>query len=347
MTGGRRAFLQRAARLGLAALSADSVAGAAPTQPQPQPQPLMSRVPSPVSLPALSPVLSPPLLPLLSPLAPGVYTGAVDGADPSFSPSLVAIGHDGVLVVDPGPNLRHGRRLIAAIRRRTPLPVRWVVNSHPHPRQVLANAAFAELRPRPAFLASPATVERMRSRCDACLRQLVAELGSAAMAGTTIVLPRPALREGTPLVAGGVRWRVRILANAHSASDTALYAPALRLLYAGGLATGERVPDLRDGSLAGWRAALRALSMLPADTVVGDGVGTPRQCIVPTLAYLDSLERGIRQGLAAGVDAADALRAVPGEAFRHWQGFVPRHALNVQRAWLELEDEWMRGAPAR
>lgn len=317
MTGARRVFLQRAARLGLAALSVDSVAAAAP---------------GPAAL---------------SPLAPGIYAGAVDDGGPSLSPSLVAIGRDGVLVIDPGPNLRHGRRLIAAIRRLTALPVRWVVNSHPHPRQVLANAAFAELQPRPAFLASPATAARMRSRCDACLRQLAAELGAAAMAGTTIVLPRPVLREDTPLQAGGVRWQVRIFANAHSASDTALYAPALRLLCAGGLVTGQCVPDLRDGSLMGWRAALRALSALPATTVVGDGIGTAQQNIVPTLAYLDSVEHDIRRGLATGVDAADALQAVPGEAFRHWRGFVPRHALNVQRAWLELEDEWMRRAPAR
>ncbi|MCD9121176.1 MBL fold metallo-hydrolase [Cupriavidus sp. UGS-1] len=318
MTGGRRVFLRRAAGLGLAALCARRVAAAAGAG-----KPL-----------------------ILSPVAPGIYTGAVERDDLPLSPCLVAIGQDGVLVVDPGPNLNHGRRLVAAIRRRTALPVRWVVNSHPHPWQVLANAAFAELRPRPAFLASTATADAMRSRCDACRRLLVAELGPAAMAGTGIVLPRPALRDGIPLEAAGLRWQVRLFANAHSTSDTALYAPSLQLLYGGGLVTGDQVPDLRDGSLTGWRAALRALAALPATAVIGDAVGPPQRSLAPTLAYLDGLEDAIRQGLARGVDAADASRAVPGDAFRQWRGFVPRHALNVQRAWLELEDQWMRTAPA-
>lgn len=319
MTGGRRVFLRRAAGLGLAALSAHRIPAVAAAA-----KPLM-----------------------LSPLAPGIYASAVERHDLPLSPSVVAIGPDGVLVVDPGPNLNHGRRLIAAIRRLTALPVRWVVNSHPHPWQVLANAAFAELRPRAAFLASTATADAMRSRCDVCRRLLVSELGAAAMADTDIVLPRPALQHGAVLDAAGFRWQVRIFAGAHSASDTVLYAPALQLLCGGGLVTGDHVPDLRDGSLTGWRAALRALAALPATVVVGSVVGAPQRSLAPTLAYLDSLDDAIRQALARGVDAADATRAVPGHAFRRWRGFVPRHALNVQRAWLELEDQWMLTAPAR
>ncbi|MGT2490738.1 MBL fold metallo-hydrolase [Cupriavidus basilensis] len=72
-------------------------------------------------------------------------------------PTLVHVTGAGVLVVDPGPHLAWGNGLLAAIRAVTPEPVRWVVNTHAHPENVLANAAFACLRPRPAFLASAAT----------------------------------------------------------------------------------------------------------------------------------------------------------------------------------------------
>jgi len=287
----------------------------------------------------------------LLPLGPGARVGAAANAEPARAnlgevvPSLVVVTRDGVLVVDPGPHLGWGRRLIAAIRELTPLPVRWVINTHAHPEHVLGNAAFARLRPRPVFLASAQTAALMRARCTACRRYLAELLGPATLAGTEIVLPAPALRDGEALVTGELRWQVQVFTNAHSPSDTVLYAPARGLLCAGGLVTRERVPDLREGSLAAWQGALRTLQALGARQVAGAGAGTPAQTLAPTLAYLDALEAGIQRALRAGLDASDAARAVPGEDFRHWQAFAPRHALNVQRAWLELEDRYLSEAP--
>ena len=65
----------------------------------------------------------------------------------------------------------------------------------------------------------------------------------------------------------------------------------------------------------------------------------------PTLAYLDMLDSAITRAIEAGGDAARALEYVPGDAYRDWRNFDPRHALNVGRAWRELEDRWMQSAP--
>lgn len=305
-----------------------------------------SGLPAPASVAAAA---MPPLA--LRPFGPGTWVAEAVNAEPARAnagavvPSLVVLAGDGVLVVDPGPHLRWGRRLLAAIRRLTPLPVRWVVNTHAHPEHVLGNAAFAALRPRPVFVASPQTAALMRARCAACLDHLRALLGAGTLAGTGIVLPAPALRDGARFATGSIDWRVRVFADAHSPSDTVLYAPASGLLCAGGLATRQRVPDLREGSLAGWQAALRELLGWEVRRVAGAGVGTPAQTLAPTLAYLDALEADIARAWRSGGDAADAARAVPGDGFRHWRGFSPRHALNVQRAWLELEDRYLREAP--
>lgn len=287
----------------------------------------------------------------LEPLQPGVYVARAHNAEAmranagTVVPSVVHVTRAGVLVVDPGPHAAWGRALLGAIRALTPRPVRWVVNTHAHPENVLANAAFAALRPRPRFLASAATAALMRQRCADCLARLDAQLGTAAMRGTVIVLPEPALQDGGWLHTGTTAWQVHVHAPAHSASDTALYAPQLRLLCAGGLAYRERVPEMQEASLQGWRHALRQLAALPADNVVATAAGTPAQTLVPTLAYLDALAEGIGAALAAGQDASHAVEAVAAGPFRHWRHFQARHPLNVQRAWRELEDLWMRGEP--
>lgn len=293
-------------------------------------------------------------------LQPGVYLARAANAEPARDnagevvPTLVHVTGAGVLVVDPGPHRRWGDRLLAAIRAVTTEPVRWVVNTHAHPEHVLANAAFAGLRPRPAFLASAATARLMRQRCESCLARLSALLGPDAMRGTRIVLPEPVLRDGGRLQTGGTTWQVQIHADAHSASDTVLYAPRLGLLCAGGLVYRDRVPEMQEASLQGWRRALRALSALPAGTVVGTAAGTPAQTLQPTLAYLDALAAGIAAALEAGEGVEAALAGGSGAGwtdpaaagpFRNWQGFASRHPLNLQRAWRELEDRWMRGEP--
>lgn len=287
----------------------------------------------------------------LDPLQPGVYVARAHNAEVTHAnagevvPTLVHVTGAGVLVVDPGPQAAWGGALLGAIRGLTPQPVRWVVNTHAHPENVLANAALARLRPRPVFLASPATAALMRQRCADCLARLQAQLGHAAMRGTTIVLPEPALQAGGWLHTGATAWQVQVHDNAHSASDTVLYAPRLRLLCAGGLAYRERVPEMQEALLQGWRHALRQLAALPADTVIATAPGTPAQTLVPTLAYLDALASGIGAALAAGRDASQAMDAVAAAPFRHWRQFHARHPLNVQRAWRQLEDLWMQGEP--
>jgi len=163
---------------------------------------------------------------------------------------------------------------------------------------------------------------------------------------TEIVYPEPALRDGDWLHTGKTAWQVHVCTAAHSASDTVLYAPQRGVLCTGGLAYLQRIPDLQDGSLAGWRQALHALVQLPANIVVGTAIGTPAQMLRPTLAYLDMLDSTVTRAIEGGGDAARALAYVPGDAYRDWRNFHPRHALNVGRAWRELEDRWMQSAPS-
>jgi len=171
-------------------------------------------------------------------------------------------------------------------------------------------------------------------------------LGTHVMHATQIVYPEPALRDGDWLHTGKTAWQVHVHTAAHSASDTVLYAPQREVLCTGGLANRQRIPDLQEGSLIGWQRALHALMQLPASIVVGTAIGTPAQMLRPTLSYLDMLASTITRAIEAGGDAARALDYVPGDTYRDWRNFYPRHALNVGRAWRELEDRWMQSAPS-
>ena len=97
-------------------------------------------------------------------VAPGVSVH--QGVHEDFSPQnrggianlAFVVGQTAVAVVDSGGSRAEGLDLLAAIRTRTDLPVRFVVATHDHPDHVLGNAAFGaghRLR-RPCALAGGA-----------------------------------------------------------------------------------------------------------------------------------------------------------------------------------------------
>src|SRR4051812_47971774 len=83
--------------------------------------PASAQAPAPAALPFV-----------LKQIGPGVYT-AIDGPEHrSGSNAGFVIGDDGVLVVDAFFSPDAARTLVAEIRRLTPKPIRYVVNTHYH-----------------------------------------------------------------------------------------------------------------------------------------------------------------------------------------------------------------------
>lgn len=255
------------------------------------------------------------------------------------------------LVIDPGPSRAVGWRVRRSLACQLGAQVRWVVNTHAHAESVLGNSAFADVRARGgmAIVASAATRDAMRRRCPQCLQSLIDHVGAHAMKGSRIVLPSRTLREGETLQIGRIQLQVMLTENAHTESDLLLWAPQQRVLWAGGLIYEGRVPELAQGSLSGWLNSLPRLAALRPAVIVGaalsvskDGLLEPA-ALKATTGYLQALRQRVLQAMDDGLDGSD-LQSLDLPDYAGWVGYRQRHGFNVQRAWRELEPEWMEAA---
>jgi glyoxylase-like metal-dependent hydrolase (beta-lactamase superfamily II) len=292
-------------------------------------------------------------------VAPGAWVWLPpDGGDVSAAnaghvvPTSVLVSGRQALVIDPGPSHRHGERVKRSLACRFGAQVRWIVNTHAHSENVLANSAFAAdvASGYTQILASAPTREGMALRCPDCLASLTQRVGEDGMAGTRIVLPTRTLSEGEVLRLG--RWRLRVMRveHAHTEGDLVLWDAAQQVLWAGGLVYQDRVPELAQGHLDGWIAALDRLSVLaPRQLIATSWSVAPVSGLPPALQgtrdYLAALRDKTLQAMDEGGQPQEIHRvALP--AFRHWAGYETRHGFNVQRAWRELEPVWMDRQPS-
>ena len=249
--------------------------------------------------------------------------------------SVVLVGRSGVTVIDPGPTLNAGRALTCGIRRLTRRPVVALIDTHPHPEQVLANGAF----PGVPIYASRTTAETMQRRCTSCRARLEATIGQREMAGTEAVIPDRLIATATRIEPGGRPLLLLPLGDAHSHGDLAVIDETTGTLISGDLGNNATLPDLRDGNTAGWIAALRGLTERTDVQRVIPGFGPPTEpaALQRPLDYLQALQQFSEREVAAGEMMPPA--GVP-DVLRPFGGSEEMQLLNLQHVFREAEEGW-------
>lgn len=276
-------------------------------------------------------------------VAPGIFVYAAPYAlagrrnDGAIANVGFVIGRDAVAVIDTGGSLRAGQRLLAALRQRTALPVRYVVNTHVHPDHVLGNAAFAG--EGTTFVGHHALPEALAARAQDYLKAN-ADLVGPDFAGTRIVPPTLLVSTSLDLDLGGRALHLEAWPTAHTNSDLTVRDRETDTWFLGDLLFVGHVPAL-DGRLSGWIGVLRRLRAEPAARVVpGHG---PASVAWPGAAgpidhYLAVLEAQVRSMVRDGVPIDRAGDAARTEA-QHWSLFDDFNARNATTAYQELEWE--------
>jgi len=244
------------------------------------------------------------------------------------------VGARCVAVIDTGGTFVVGRALRQAIRRVTPVPVCYVINTHVHPDHIFGNAAFAD--DHPEFVGHARLADAMRWRGPNYLKALRRDLGEAAER-SAIVMPTRSVANTAEIDLGGRVLSLRSWPTAHTDTDLTVFDQESKTLWLGDLLFVGHVPVL-DGNLRGFLAALEELKTVQAGFAVpghGRALAWP-EALAPEQRYLGRLLADVVAAIKARRTLAETLTSVQGEGGQ-WLLFDQFHRRNVTAAFAELE----------
>jgi quinoprotein relay system zinc metallohydrolase 2 len=281
----------------------------------------------------------------VSEVAPGVFVhqGRYEIFTPRNSGDTAntgfIVGHDGVAVIDTGGSARVGKQLLAAIRARTQLPIKYVINTHMHPDHVFGNVAFeAE---KPTFVGHAKLTRALAARADRYLG-INKELLGDAFEGTRILPPTETVKDRLDLDLGDRKLLIEAHPTAHTDNDVTVLDEKTGTMFLGDLLFSRHVPAL-DGSIRGW---LVLIDRLAARTDVKLAVPGHGPVSMPWPSALDAERRylgtvadEVRTMIKQGKTLAEAAQTAGLSEKDAWLLFNEYHARNVSAAFAELEWE--------
>ena len=233
------------------------------------------------------------------------------------------IGPEAVLVVDTFVSPAAAQQMLEAIREKTNLPVRYVVNTHYHLDHVSGNEVFAKsgatvmahdnvrpwMRTENLKFFGEKITPKQRERVD------------------NLYLPDMTYAQGATAYIGINRGEVLRFMPGHTGGDTIIYDAQANVVFCGDLFWNHALPNLIDASTEEWVETLNVLlhDYPSARFVPGHGEKVGDASDVRAFRdYLVFLRQVVSRAQADGVSGADVLKVVlpqVSESYGNWAFF--------------------------
>ncbi len=303
-------------------------------------------------------------------IADGVYAAIVKPGSPVGSNAAFVINKDDVVVVDTHLRPSYARELQAEIMKLTPLPVRYVVNTHWHNDHTQGNQAYFNAFPKGVeFLSHVNTRRDILGKAIPSMREQLQTLPGQLqkleekLAGATdekaraplktqidqgrayleelkqieISLPTITFDHSLILHKGDREIRMLYFGRGHTAGDVVVFLPKERVVVSGDLLTGG-IPFYRDAYPSDWIPTLKALATLDFDQVV-PGHGSVQQGkaqLNKLIAFMEDMVAGVKKMAAAGQSLEQVKAGLDLSKYKDdFPGFAASSAMAIERTYAE------------
>ena len=280
-------------------------------------------------------------------VAPGIFVhqGEHLDVDESYQGDICnigfIIGKESVAVIDTGGSLMVGEALKKMIRKKTTLPIKYVINTHVHLDHIYGNAAFND--PNTKFVGHSKLPKAMQFRKNFYetlnLRYLKTPLEKSIQIPPSILVRE---NESKIFDLGEREIKVNAYSPAHTDNDVTITDIKTGTLWAGDLLFIERTPVI-DGDIHGFIDVLGQLISLDDINLVIPGHGTPtrkwRDAFRKSKNYFITLRDDIRRSISEDQGLRKAIETVAKSESKKWELFDVQNARNINQVYPKLEWE--------
>jgi phosphoglycerate dehydrogenase-like enzyme/glyoxylase-like metal-dependent hydrolase (beta-lactamase superfamily II) len=273
-------------------------------------------------------------------VAPGVFFrySAISATDKDVvfggSNNIWVIFEDYVVVIDANFP-KEAADVIAAVRKTTDKPIRYVFDTHHHGDHAYGNAVFAKEGASIVAQANCAKLLRVNGPKE------FADAGKPPMgredvAKSTLKVPNVIFDDKLVLDDGTQRVEFLFMGHAHTAGDGVAYLPKHKILCTGDACVNGAFNFMGHSDSASWIRALEKMQQLDVKLMCpGHGALAGKELLEKQKRYFIELREQVAKGIAADKSVEDVIKAVEMPWYKEWTGTTPAGA-NVEHVYAEL-----------
>ena len=252
----------------------------------------------------------------------------------------IVLTREGVVLIDSGHNPTDSRAILEAVKKLTPLPVRFLIDTEPHPDHTTGHFVFS---PPAAIIAAEGAGASMRSREGGepdRIQKLAATSPEmrAALEGYRFVTPDIEYRQKMTLRVGERTFELMYLKGVHSESDTAVWLPKERVLFSAAGIIVNQINNLRPiVSIPDILAAAKTMkSLAPLHVVPGHGMPGTVKIFEDTEKYYALLLERVGRLAREGKSLDQIKKEVRMPEYENW-ATQERFPTNVEAAYRAVK----------
>ncbi len=251
------------------------------------------------------------------------------------------VGSDAVAVLETGYTEAMAREMLEQIKRVTPLPVKYAINSNSQPDRFMGNDVFRRNGAR--IIAHRKEAERMQLLGGDYAMAVQNSLGLSAGLVHSPDEPDQQVEADFNLDLGNLELRVMHLGAAHTPAPLVAYIPADNAVYAGDILYGGRLAAvIQDSNVKSWLAVFQKLYRFGDATFIpGHGVpGKLSSFEFSTRDYLTLLYDHMGRQIEAGADLQESIKSLDQSRFKVLANYDELAGRNASWTYLEREAEF-------
>ncbi|HEV3256319.1 MAG TPA: NAD(P)-dependent oxidoreductase [Gemmataceae bacterium] len=274
-------------------------------------------------------------------VAPGVFFrySAISPTDPAIfggSNNIWVVCQDYVVVID--ANFPDGAKdVIAAIKKTTDKPIRYVFDTHHHGDHSYGNAVFAKEGASVVAQTNCARLLRVNGPKE------FKEAGSGPngrkdVAHSKLKVPNVIFDNKLVLDDGKQRIEFLFLGHAHTAGDGFAYLPRYKLLCTGDACVNGAYNFMGHSDSASWIRVLERAQQLDVKLICpGHGPLARKELLDKQKRYFVELRQQVQQGIDKGKPYADIVGSIDMPWYKEWTGVeAGKQGANIEFVYGEL-----------